>query len=217
MELGAPPLCSFLLWNLLQFVIWVSKSVLHHALLELAIRCGGGFCLALQWLVSNCSNLCFHALAGKWEEPPAPRRRGAEVWIPGKGEGEACSRAPTVCSPWERMCARVTIPGEPEYLGKGMGEDREPRLSLSPREKRTEGRTLAGHRAERPEGAVYGWVFSPCASPPCFWECAAVAFSETGWFRAVSPDLSCLWEDSSVCVCVWCFVSECVSARECVW
>ena len=30
----------------------------------------------------------------------------------------------------------------------------------------------------------------------------------------VSPDLSCLWEDSSVCVCVWCFVSDCVSARE---
>ena len=47
------------------------------------------------------------------------------------------------------------IPGEPEYLGKGMGEDREPRLSLSPREK-TEGRTLAGHRAETPEGAVCG-------------------------------------------------------------
>ena len=48
MERGAPPLCSFLLWNLLQFVICVSKSVLRHALLELAVRCGGGSCLALQ-------------------------------------------------------------------------------------------------------------------------------------------------------------------------
>ena len=110
----------------------------------------------------------------------------------------------------------VRIPGEPAYLGKGMGEDREPRWSLSPREK-TEVRALAGHRAERAQRAVCGWVFSPCVSPPCFWECAAMAFSETEWFRVVSPDLSCLWEDSSVCVCVWCFVSGSVSARECVW
>ena len=54
------------------------------------------------------------------------------------------------------VCARVTIPGEPAYLGRGRGEDREPRLSLSSKEKKTEGRTPAGHRAERPQGAVCG-------------------------------------------------------------
>ena len=31
----------------------------------------------------------------------------------------------------------------------------------------------------------------------------------------VSLDLSCLWEDSSVCV--WCFVSDCVSVCVSVW
>ena len=71
-----------------------------------------------------------------------------------------------------------------------------------------------GQRDPRGAGLLVSVFQGAC--PPCFWECTVVAFSETGRFPVVFLDLSCLWEDSSVCICVWCFVSDCVSVHECV-
>lgn len=44
---------------------------------------------------------------------------------------------------------------------------------------------------------------------PCFCECRAIAFSWAGRFRVASLDVSYLWEDSSVCVCVYYVCVQC--------
>lgn len=63
------------------------------------------------------------------------------------------------------VCARVTIPGEPAYLGKGMGEDREPRLSLSSKEKKTGQNASWAQGRETPGSSLWVSVFSVCESP----------------------------------------------------